>query len=349
MSITDVGLPVGVITVMDNLNSINAVATLIIAISAAVTVFLTRALVRENRLLRKAGTEPEIVAYLAIHPLYQTFLNFVLANVGRGPAQNVRFKLAANSEDLEARDVALRNSVDRKPISFLPQGENMCVYFGNTVDVLKEPRLSPFDVFIDYEDMKGRKHRRTCRLDVAQFVGFSLLGDPPEKEVANSLKKIEGHLKGFAKPIDDMGNIPNLLDALVWKEPRGTLEVLREIFRVLPVGPMSADWRDEISGVGTALNAKSTATELSEEAEAILKAAVAGNGIVMHRRYMGGQAIQAGHETLMKDQDSRTAARWVGGLEDLQRRRYIKDRGHKGELFEVTREGYDAADKLSGA
>ena len=314
MSIIDLGITTSIVAIKDIFNSITAIATLVIAVSTVVTIFLTRALVRENKLLRKAETDPEVVAYLAIHPLHHTFLNFVLANVGRGPARNVSFRLAANAQDLEARDVVLQNSADRKPISFLPQGENVCVYFGNSVDVIQEPRLPPFDVIIDYEDMKGTQHRKICLLDVAQFVGFSRLGVPPEKEIADALKKIAGHLKGVVKSVDDMGDIPKLLEALVWKEPKAPHE---------------------------------TFTELSEEAKAILKTAVAGDGIIMHLRYYGGEKIQAGGESLIPDQDPRTVASWVSGLEDLRWRRYIKDRGHKGEMFEVTREGYDAADELS--
>lgn len=313
MSITDLEITTVIVSVKDILNSITAIATLVIAISTVVTIFLTRALVRENTLLRKAETEPEVVAYLAIHPLHHPFLNFILANVGRGPARNVSFRFAANAQDLEARNVVLRNSADRKPISFLPQGESVCVYFGNSVDVIREPRLPPFDVIIDYEDMKGRQHHKICLLDVAQFVGFSRLGAPPEKEIADALKKIEGHLKGVVKTIDDMGDIPKLLESHVWKKPEAPLEAF---------------------------------TELSEEAKAILKAAVAGGGIIMHLRPFGGEKIQAGRESLIPDEEPRTIASWVGGLEDLRRRRYIKDRGHKGEMFEVTREGYEAADEL---
>jgi hypothetical protein len=36
----------------------------------------------------------------------------------------------------------------------------------------------------------------------------------------------------------------------------------------------------------------------------------------------------------------------VGGLQDLRRRRYITDVGHKSEVFKVTREGFEAADQL---
>lgn len=147
----------------------------------------------------------------------------------------------------------------------------------------------------------------------------------------------------------NVGEIPELLTTYVWKEPKTLLEALREVVRALPVGPVGVDWREEITGVVTAPKMKSTTTELSEEAKAILKAAVADDGTIMRQRYLSSQAIQAGREVLIRDQDPRTVARWMGGLEDLQRRRYIKDRGHKGEVFEVTREGYEAADELSDA
>jgi len=144
-----------------------------------------------------------------------------------------------------------------------------------------------------------------------------------------------------------VGQIPELLKTYVWKKPRTQLEALREIVRALPVAPGDIDWRSDITGVVTAPKIKSTSTALSDEAKVILKTAMASNGRIMHLRHLGGQNIQVGDKAMPPDQDSRTIARWVGGLEDLQRRRYIKDVGHKREVFEVTREGYEAADSLS--
>ena len=46
-----------------NAGLVTAIATAIIAVSAGITVWLTRNLARENRLLREAGTEPKVVAY----------------------------------------------------------------------------------------------------------------------------------------------------------------------------------------------------------------------------------------------------------------------------------------------
>lgn len=149
--------------------------------------------------------------------------------------------------------------------------------------------------------------------------------------------------------IDDEGNrveIPKLLKTYVWKTPKTSLEALREIIRALPVMPGTIDWRDGVNGVVTMPKTKSTSTELSEEAKTILKAAASGDGTIMHLRYIGGEKIQAGGKSMIPDNNSRTIANWVGGIEDLRRRRYIRDVGHKGEVFEITREGYDAADEL---
>lgn len=151
----------------------------------------------------------------------------------------------------------------------------------------------------------------------------------------------------FVDQDGNTGEIPQLLKTYVWKKPKSPLEALREIVRALPLMPGIVDWRDEITGVVTVPKTKSTSTELSDEAKAILRAAVAGDGRLMHLRYMGGEEIQAGGQPMIPDKDSRSIARWVGGLEDLRGRRYVKDLGHKGVVFEVTREGFEAADELS--
>jgi len=143
------------------------------------------------------------------------------------------------------------------------------------------------------------------------------------------------------------GQIPELLKTYVWKKPKSALEALREIVRALPVVGAGVDWRAGVEGVVTLPKAKSTSAELSDEAKAILVAAASGDGRILCLRHMQGQIIQTSGKQLIPDGDRRTAARWVGGLEDLQRRRYISDIGHKGEVFEVTREGYEMADILA--
>ena len=180
---------------------ITVIATIFIAVSAIITAVATKTLARENKLLRKAETEPKVVAYLTLDPIYWGCFNFVLANVGRGPARNISFKFDADHQEFKNHDVALKNSADREAISFLPQGESISVFFGSSIDLYKDPRLKPFDVIIKYDDMSDKHRCERCRIDVAQFEGFTSLGKPPEQEAADSLKKIEGHLKQIASAL----------------------------------------------------------------------------------------------------------------------------------------------------
>ena len=61
-----------------------------------------------------------------------------------------------------------------------------------------EPILQPFDVVVEFEDLKGRHRRAKYILDVAQFKGLSKLGSPPEKEIADALKEIAEHFRNFS-------------------------------------------------------------------------------------------------------------------------------------------------------
>lgn len=144
-----------------------------------------------------------------------------------------------------------------------------------------------------------------------------------------------------------VGDIPELLKTYVWKKPKSSLEALREIVRALPIVATTVDWRDGIDGVVSVPKIKSTSTELSEEAKALLVAAASGDGRILCLRHMGGQIVQTNGKQMIPDDNPRTIARWIGGLEDLQRRRFLTDIGHKGEAFEVTREGYEMADMIS--
>ncbi len=150
----------------------------------------------------------------------------------------------------------------------------------------------------------------------------------------------------FVDAEGNVGEIPALLKTYVWKKPLNDLQALREIIRALPIQHGPVDWRNGIEGVAKLPKIKSTSTELSQEAKTILLEATAGDGSVMHVRYMGGEEIQANGKSLIPDKSQRTISLWVGGLEDLSRRRLIKDCGHKQEVFEVTREGYEAADEM---
>ena len=184
-----------------NAGAVSTVATVTIALSAAITVWLTRNLAKENRLLRKAGTEPSVVAYLKLHPISANVVNFVLANVGHGPARNVGFTFRADEDDFERHDVRIRNSSDRTLTTMLPQGDRIEVFFGIGSSLMKDPKLRSFTVCVRFQDLNGKDHSAEYALDVAQFTGFGSLGSPPEHEIAKTLNKIERGIAQLAKAI----------------------------------------------------------------------------------------------------------------------------------------------------
>ena len=149
---------------------------------------------------------------------------------------------------------------------------------------------------------------------------------------------------------DETATIPDLLKPYVWKTPRTHLEALREIIRALPVAPANSESQDEVTAVATGPETPFRTAALSDEAKAMLREAArdSSDGTIMNDPSLNDHHIYAGREQMIPNQEPRTVARWKGGVEDLQRRRYIEDvgSGSTGELFEVTREGYDAADEI---
>jgi hypothetical protein len=186
-----------------NQGVVTAGATAVIALASIVTAWITAALAKENRLLRKAGTEPEVVAYLMADPRFPNVVNLVLANIGQGPALDVEFSLDGDQADFEAHEVRLRNDEHRKPIAVLPHAERLTAFFGTGPELLKEPQLKPFAMSLTYADVRRKRRARRFNLDVAQFKGISTVGRPSDYEAAEALKQIADRIKdwssGFAR------------------------------------------------------------------------------------------------------------------------------------------------------
>lgn len=160
-----------------NHSLVSAVATVVIAFFAIITAILTTALANENRLMRKAGTKPEVVVYLAADPQRPPAINFVLANVGCGPAKNIEFALEGDMNDFTAHEVstAFTNNAGGKGTDMLPQGERIQSFFGVGPLLLATPRLHCFSVSITYEDLNGETYNKCYELDVAQLGWISWL------------------------------------------------------------------------------------------------------------------------------------------------------------------------------
>ena len=180
---------------------LNANANLLTAIATGVLAILTVGLLAENRYLRKAGSSPAVVTYLRPHPDGHGGIQFVIENVGRGPAFDVDMKFECDEADFEGHKVLLTNDATRRPLTVLPQEEKIVALFGISFELyggggssMPKP-LKPFSTNLQYTDIFGRKHTQKFRLDIRQFAGLRGIFDKPnDRKAAQSLEKIEKHL-----------------------------------------------------------------------------------------------------------------------------------------------------------
>jgi len=85
---------------------------------------------------------------------------------------------------------------------------------------------------------------------------------------------------------------------------------------------------------------------LSSDAQRLLKAAASDkSGTILNVRHLGGHDIQAGGETFGGTY-GRESARWENALNELVELGLVIDRGYKGEVFELTHQGWLVADEL---
>lgn len=175
---------------------VSAVATVVLAITTIVYAWHTSQLADENRRLRKAGSDPQVVAYLTINPRVSIALDFVLANVGRGPAKNVRCQVIAG-DDFAEREVLLR--MRDSTFGLLPQDEAIRTAFGMGPELLGDEPLRPFEVKISYQNFDGEAYSQSFTLDVAPFSGSIQLGEPSLDKIAKSAKQIADSIQKIAK------------------------------------------------------------------------------------------------------------------------------------------------------
>ncbi|OPX54398.1 hypothetical protein SAMN02745127_02821 [Oceanospirillum multiglobuliferum] len=86
--------------------------------------------------------------------------------------------------------------------------------------------------------------------------------------------------------------------------------------------------------------------KLSEKArELLLSAASEDKGVIMTPKTLGEQSIQAGKKSFGKN-SKRDYAEYQSALNELVTSRYVQPVGHKGEIYELTHEGWQLADAL---
>lgn len=213
---------------MDTILGLDDIATILSGFSTLVIAILTVFLWRENRLLRKAGSDPHLVAYFEPHPDGTGGLNISIANVGTGAARNVYFQFLGGNTHFSRYNLILDCAKKRGPITLIPQGEKISILFAIGFQLFKpkdsdsnEP-MPPFSVRLEWTSLNGENEKcEDYLLDVKPYADLpGLVNKPYLLKIVDS---IDGVGESVGKLNQDVKDLSNLIEAntlensVVWK------------------------------------------------------------------------------------------------------------------------------------
>ncbi|MFB9155057.1 hypothetical protein ACFFUS_17200 [Vibrio gallaecicus] len=200
------------------MNDIKDLATVLSGLSTVVIAVLTLFLYIENRLLRKAGSQPKLVAYFEPHPDGTGGLNIAIANVGTGPAKDIYLQFLGDQEEFAKYDLVLDCTSKRGPITLLPQGEKLSLFFAIGYQLFKQKGtgvqtpISPFKVKLQWTSLQGGKViEDSYLLDVKPYADLpGFINKPYLLKIVDS---IDGVGKGINNLKQDVGSLRHTIEA----------------------------------------------------------------------------------------------------------------------------------------
>lgn len=206
--------------IVDALNWLGGIATTVSGYSTFAVALLTYFLWKENRLLRKAGSEPRVVAHFEIHPDGTGGINMALSNVGTGPAFDVSFSFEADQSDFQKYDIIADYFRDRPAMTLIAQGEKVSFLFAVGFQLFKPKGakekdlnpLKPFVVKVNWRASNSKRiHSERYVIDISQYAGLPGMTSKPH------LLRIADELSGIRKQLVELTSrempLPSLIDA----------------------------------------------------------------------------------------------------------------------------------------
>jgi hypothetical protein len=205
--------------------------------------------------------------------------------------------------------------------------------------------------------------------DLVVGMFWTRLGTPTASYASGAVEEIEEHLKAGKPAMLYFSSAPAPLDSLdpaqyqalkAFKDScrtRGLFQTYADVddFRRKLSNDlqltMNSDPFASIGGVTQSTTSSSvTRGPLSPDALVLLSAASAdGSGVVLFERFGGGAEISSNDKVLNEDSSPRTLARWEGAIEELEKGGLLRATSAAREVFELTRDGFAAADAAKAA
>ena len=178
--------------------TVTAFGTLAIFVVTALMVQATKRMAKVSELTLKAGTTPQVIAYLQdhFHDSIVPLVTVTLENIGHGSAQNVIYRL--DIEDEGGQEIARRYFIANRKnmkMDFMPAGAKREITLDSTANLYdpdKESSLmAPFTVTVQYENLNGEKFEtKTFTLDLDDFEGRGGVAKSSVVDIEKSLRSL---------------------------------------------------------------------------------------------------------------------------------------------------------------
>lgn len=204
--------------------------------------------------------------------------------------------------------------------------------------------------------------------DILVGVFWTRLGTPTEGYASGSVEEIERHIEAGKPTLLYFSEEPVAMASVV-REEYDRLQEFKESCRsrglyheFADITQFAADLNKHLSmhmnellgaagsgsvGIPSVSFAPSASPALSKEAKILLKeASLDPHGVILHMGYIGGTEIQVNGKNVIGDGGRREVALWEAALEQLQNQGLLRSRGGKGQVYELTDQGYRVADTI---
>lgn len=122
-----------------------------------------------------------------------------------------------------------------------------------------------------------------------------------------------------------------LAQTIIREFERGTENSVASLGQPLPVAPVT-EFQETLT---------------DEARQLLLEAAKDSGGVVTRIQFLGGTKVETNGRQFVGSNEPRTVAKWTSAIDELERYGFIEDKAGNGEVFFVTSDGYNRADRLA--
>jgi len=213
------------------------------------------------------------------------------------------------------------------------------------------------------------------RSDLLVAIFWTRMGTPTSEAVSGTAEEIQEHIAAGKPAMIYFSNVPvrpdsvddsqykSLQEFKRWCQKQGLIESFdnqqdfqdkfrRQLATLINTHPYFESQRVQVDPIETDLETfvmrSSNIPTLSDEARHLLiEAAASDDGTVGRIAFIGGGIVQANGKNFVEPNNPRSRATWEGAVDELVELELLEAIGDRGEMFRITREGYELADTIN--